>query len=142
MLADMPVEDFPLVADTMMHLAKNDDSTYHSYHSPGGYVGGAIKVLAKGNVAEGIPLALGILDEPSGKWSFKLDTVLKALLEYGPGAKEAVEQLRADPRLKTIETDTNRFGVAFRALVKAVEEDKGQRKLIPFEEAKKGSGSQ
>jgi len=139
MLADMPKEDFPLVADKMMHLAKNNDRTYHSYHSPGLYVGGAIKVLAKANVAEGIPLALGMLDEPSGKWSFKLDAVLKALLEYGPGAKEAVEKLRADPRLKALEQDKNRFGVAFRVLVKAVEEGKGQRKLVPFEEAKKGS---
>jgi hypothetical protein len=137
MLADMPAEDFPLVADKMMHLAKNNDPTYHSYHSPGLYVGGAIKVLAKANVEEGIPLALAMLDDPSGKWSFKLGAVLETLLEYGPGAKEAVEKLRVDPRLKTIETDTNRFGVAFKALVKAVEEDKGQRKLVPFEEAKK-----
>ncbi len=137
MLADMPKEDFHLVADTVMHLAQNNDPGYHSYHSPGLYVGGAIKVLARANVEEGIPLALAMLDEPSGKWSFKLGAVLETLLEYGPGAKEAVEKLRVDPRLKTIETDTNRFGVAFKALVKAVEEDKGQRKLVPFEEAKK-----
>jgi hypothetical protein len=136
MLGDMPKEDFHLVGDTVMHLARNNDPTYHSYHSPGGYVTGAIVVLAKANVEEGIPLTLGMLDDPSGKWSFKLDAVISALQKYGANAKPALEQLKADPRLKTIE-ENGRFSKAWKAMVKAIEEDKNPRKLSSFEEAKK-----
>jgi hypothetical protein len=71
----------------------------------------------------------------SGKWAFKLRMVLDTLPKYGANARPFLEKLKADPRLKTIEK--GRFAGAWRAMVKAIEEDKAPRKLISLEEAKR-----
>ena len=92
-------------------------------------------ILAKANVAEGIPLALGILDDPSSKWEFNLNPVIRALRKCGGNAKPALEKFKADPWLKGIEQ--GRFGRDWKAMVKAIEEDENPPKLIRFEEAKK-----
>jgi len=46
MLEGMPLEDFSMVADKVMHVVQNNDPTYHSYHSPGGSIGSGIAILA------------------------------------------------------------------------------------------------
>ena len=134
-LAGMPLEDFHLVANKVMHVIRDQDSTYHSYHSPGGPIGAAVTVLANLNVEEGIQAVLDTLDIESGKWAFKLRMIMSTLPKYGGNAKPALEKLRADPRLKTIEE--GRFGGAWKAMVKAIEEDQAPRKLMSFEEAKR-----
>jgi hypothetical protein len=134
MLAEMPLEDFHLVGDKLMHLVKDQDSTYHSYHSPGGPIGAGVTVLANLNIEEGIQPVLDTLKIESGKWAFKLRMIMSTLPKYGGNAKPALEKLKADPRLKTIEQ--GRFGGAWKAMVKAIEEDEAPRKLMTFEEAK------
>ena len=134
MLAGVPLGDFHIVADTIMHVIEDRDPTYHSYHSPGGPIGAGITVLANLNIKEGIQYTLDVLNTDSGKWGFKVRMVMGVLPKYGGNAKAALLQLKADPRLKTIEK--GRFGGAWRAMVKAIEEDKKPRKLITFAEAK------
>lgn len=135
MLTDMPLEDFYIVADTVMHVIKDKDPTYHSYHSPGGPIGAGVTILANLNIKEGIQQTVDVLDMESGKWAFKLRMVLSTLPKYGGNARSALQKLKADPRLKTIEK--GRFAGSWKAMVKAIEEDKNPRKLMTFEEAKR-----
>jgi hypothetical protein len=135
MLAGIALEDFPIVADKVMHVIRDRDPTYHSYHSPGGPVGAGITVLANLNIEEGIRHALGVLDTDSGKWGFKVRMIMSVLPKYGANAKSALEKLKADPRLKNIEK--SRFGGAWKAMVKAIEEDRDPPELMTFEEAKR-----
>ncbi|MHC4505102.1 MAG: HEAT repeat domain-containing protein, partial [Planctomycetota bacterium] len=135
MLAGIALEDFPIVADKVMHVIRDRDPTYHSYHSPGGPVGAGITVLANLNIEEGIRHVLDVLDTDSGKWGFKVRMVMSVLPKYGANAKSALEKLRADPRLKNIEK--GRFGGAWKAMVKAIEEDRDPPELMTFEEAKR-----
>jgi hypothetical protein len=133
MLADVPLEDFHAVADIVMHIIEDKDPTYHSYHSPGGPVGAAITILANLNIKEGIQYTLDVLDTDSGKWGFKVRMVTSTLPKYGGNARSALQKLKADPRLKTIEK--GKFGGGWRAMVKAIEEDKNPRKLMSLQEA-------
>jgi len=135
MLAGMPLEDFHLVADKVMHVIEDKDPTYHSYHSPGGPVGAGITVLANLNIEEGIQRALDVLDMASGKWGFKVRMVAAVLPKYGGNAKEALEKLQADPRLKNVEQ--SKFRGPWTRMVKTIEEDEDPRELITFEEAKR-----
>ena len=134
MLAGMPLEDFHIVADKVMHVIRDHDRTYHSYHSPGGPVGAGITVLSNLNIEEGMQCVLDTLDLESGKWGFKVRMLMGVLPKYGANAKPVLEKLKADPRLKTIEE--GRFGGSWKAMVKAIEEDQAPRKLMTFEEAK------
>jgi hypothetical protein len=133
MIANIPLEDFHYVADKLLHILEDKDPTYHSYHNQGPR-GGAITVLANLNIKEGIDFVLDTLETPTGKWGFKVRMVMSVLPKYGAHAKPALEKLKADPRLKTIEK--GRFRGAWQAMVKAIEEDKSPRKLITLEEAK------
>ena len=134
MLAGMPLEDFHLVANKVMHVIRDQDSTYHSYHSPGGPVGAGITLLSNLNIEEGMQAVLDTLDMESGKWGFKVRMVMGVLPKYGANAKPVLKKLRADPRLKTIEE--GRFGGTWKAMVKAIEEDQAPRKLMTVEQAK------
>ncbi len=135
LLADMPAEDFHIVADTVMHVIKDQDSTYHSYHSPGGPVGAGISILAHLNIKEGVDLTTSVLDMESGKWGFKIRMVMSILPKFGANAKEALAKLKTDKRLATIEK--GRFKGLWNNMVKTIEEDKNPKKLISFAEAKK-----
>jgi len=135
MIAEIPLEDFHLVADTVMHIIKDRDPTYHSYHSPGGPVGAAITILANLGIKEGMQYTLDVLDTDSGKWGFKVRMVCSVLGKYGANAKPFLDKLRADARLKNVEKGKFRGG--WNAMVKAIEGGKTRRKLISFEEAKR-----
>ena len=128
MLAGMPLEDFHIVADKVMHVVRDDDPTYHSYHSPGGPVASGITVLANLNIEEGIQCALDINKVQSGKASFKLRAIKDSLGLYGANAKPALEKLKSQPN------------DAWDAMLKAIADQK-PRKLISFEEAKKVGAS-
>ena len=134
MLAGMPIEDFHRVGDRLLHVIKDQDPTYHSYHSPGGPVASAIAVFADLNIEEGLDLALGIEKMESGKHSFKLKATWASLAKYGANAKDALEVLRERYEGRT---DFGRHTGAYNAMVKAIEEDKAPRRLISFEEAKR-----
>jgi hypothetical protein len=134
MLAGMPMTDFHIVADDLLHLIEDKDSTYHSYHNPSGPIGGAIAVLANLNIKEGMQYALAIHDNPSGKGSFKMHACWAALAKYGGNAKPALEQLRKKYEGRT---DFGRHTGKYKAMVKAIEGDKSPKPLITLAEARK-----
>ena len=135
MLRGMPLEDFHRVADKVIHVIEDKDRTYHSYHSPGGPVGGWVSILANLNIEEGITYALGILNIKSGKGSFKLRAVMDALAAYGGNAKETVEQLKKEDKWKKVPTNRKLKG-NWNRMIKAIETDKSPKKMITFKEAK------
>ncbi|MFC1805357.1 DUF6288 domain-containing protein [Planctomycetota bacterium] len=134
LIASIPLEDFHYVGDRTLHIIEDKDLTYHSYHNLGPQTG-AITVLANLNVAGGIEAAFKILNAEAGKWGFKLRMLMNVLPKYGANAKPALAKLKADPRLKNIES--GRFGGMWKAMVKAIESSKEARELLSIEEAKK-----
>lgn len=132
LLAEMPLEDFHRVADLVMHIIENKDATYHSYHAVQGSVGGAISVLAHLNIKEGIAPLLNELDT-NGKWGFKVRMLCATLPKYGANAKEALQQLKADPRFEKIQN--GRFKGIWNQMVTAIEEDQNPPPLMSVEEA-------
>jgi len=135
MLEGMPAEDFSIVADKVMHVVENKDNTYHSYHSPGGSIGSGVAILANLNVREGMQYALDVLDDPSGKGSFKMRMVMDALAKYGGNAKPILEKMKVDPRFKGV-PENKKLSKQWNNMVKAIEEDKNPPKLRSLEEAK------
>jgi len=86
--------------------------------------------------------ALDVLDDESGKGSFKLRMVMDALAKYRGNAKPMLEKIKTDPRFKGV--DQNRkLSKEWNNMVKAIEEDNNPLKLLTLEEAKQiGKGSQ
>ncbi len=134
LLAEVPLADFPLVADKVMHIVEDRDPSYHSYHAWQGSIGEAIKVLANLNIKEGIPYTVGVLDREDGKFGFKVRMICDVLPAYGANAKAALAALKVDPRFKGIKD--GRFSGMWQKMVKTIEEDPAPRKLITLEEAK------
>lgn len=134
MLRGMPLEDFHRVAEHLVHVIEDKDRSYHSYHSPGGPVGGCVAILAQLNIKEGIDLALGILNIKSGKGSFKLRAVMDALAAYGANAKETLENFKKDDAWKGVPTNRKLRG-NWNKMVKAIESDKEAVPLITLKEA-------
>jgi hypothetical protein len=141
MLAGMPLEDFYRVGDKVMHVIRDQDSTYHSYHSPGQSVGAGVAILANLNIAEGIQGTLDILKSDSGKGSFKIRAVADGLKKYGANAKPALEKLQADPAFKDVENNP-KLKKQWRAMVDAILNEKNPKKLITFEEAMQAGTNQ
>ncbi len=135
MLEGMPAEDFSIVADKVMHVVENNDNTYHSYHSPGGAIGSGVAILANLNIREGMQYALDVLDDESGKGSFKMRMVMDALSKYGGNAKSMLEKIKVDPRFKGVDQN-KKLSKQWNNMVKAIEEDKNPPKLRSLEEAK------
>ena len=133
LIAGVPLEDFHYVADRTVHIIEDKDLTYHSYHNLGPHTG-AITVLANLNIEGGIEAAFEILNAEAGKWGFKLRMIMNVLPRYGANAKPALAKLKADPRLKGIES--GRFGGMWKAMVKAIESAKESREMISLKEAK------
>jgi len=134
MIANMPLEDFHIVADKVVHIIEDKDLTYHSYHNPTSAMGKGLAVLANLNIEGGIDAAFDILNAKAGKWGFKVRMLMSVLPKYGANAKPALAKLKADPRLKNVER--GKFGSAWRAMVKTIESSTGTPKMISLEEAK------
>jgi hypothetical protein len=138
MLAEIPLKDFHLIADKVMHVIKDKDPTYHSYHNPGGPLGGAITILANLNIKEGMQYALDIHNLTSGKASFKMQACWSALAKYGPNAKPALKELvKMYTTEKGLRTNFGRHTGKYKAMVKAIETGKPSAKLISFDDAVK-----
>lgn len=135
MISDMPIEDFHIMAEKIMHIVEDKDPTYHSYHSWQSTIGPAIGILADLNIKEGLPHAAGVLEREGGKFGFKVRMLCATLPKYGGNAKEALQKIK---KLKSVENiQKGRFKGMWNKMVKTIEEDKNAKKLITFEEAMK-----
>ena len=66
LLAEVPLDDFHIVADKVQHIIEDKDPTYHSYHNQGPR-GVAVDILVALNIAEGLDYLLDTLNLDSGK---------------------------------------------------------------------------
>lgn len=132
LLAGMPVQDFHIVADKVLHVINDQDGTYHAYHNPGSSVTAGIGILADLNIKEGLDLALDIEKNPSGKGSFKMKATWAVLAKYGANAKDALEiyKKRINNR-----KDFGRLTREYNAMIEAIEKDTTPKKLITLDEA-------
>lgn len=130
LIADIPLEDFHIVADKIIWSLENKDGS-SSNHNPAHVYEPAITIMSHLNIREGLEYAQGILKQPGGKGSFKIRAFLNCLAMYGSAAKPFVEE---NGRFE--EWSKNRkLARQWRNMIKAVEEDKAPRKLISLEEA-------
>lgn len=93
MLGGMPLEDFYLVADKVVHVIEDKDPTYHSYHNPTQAVAAGVTLLANLHIKEGIQYALDI-QKLDAKGSFEMLAIMNGLAAYGANAKAALELLK------------------------------------------------
>ena len=133
MVINVPIEEFYIVADKVMHIVKDQDLTYHSYHGMGPKIA-AISVLANLNVREGIEEALAALDSKVGKFGFKVRMLMNVLPRYGSTAKEYY------PKFKDLVKD-GKFKRRWDNMIKKIESDTKPRKMMSFEEAKQLSAN-
>lgn len=133
MLAGMPLEDFHLVADKVIHVIEGKDPDWTSYSAPQQDVGPAIALLGSLNIKEGLDYALKIPElRPKSKAMFCHRATWVALSAYGSAAKDALEQYQKSLK----DTNFKRARGLYEAMVKAVEGDPNPpRKLISMQEA-------
>jgi hypothetical protein len=137
MLKGLPLEDFPIVADTVIHVLDDKDPTYHSYHNPGAASVPGVAILADLKIREGLDYAMNIQDLDGGKGSFKMRAVMAALAQYGANARPLLEKLKADSGWKDV-PQNKKLSREWNRMVKAVEEDKTPAPLITLKAARQG----
>jgi hypothetical protein len=128
LVANIPMEDFHLVADKLLYIVMDNDPTYHSYHNMGP-IQGALSIFARFNIREGVDYAFRPFDRTVGKYGFKVRMLGDVLPKFGAGARPAL------PRLKAILAKGDKGGTLARA-VKTIEAATGGPPMISFEEAK------
>ena len=128
LLAEVPIEDFHLVAAKVQHIIDDKDPTYHSYHNQGPR-GAAIDILVALNIEEGLKYLLDTLELDSGKFGFKIRMLLAVVPKYGGHAKAVLPQLKA--------IKAGGFQVQWDEMIRKIEQgEPGKEKLLTFEEAR------
>ncbi|MCE9611143.1 MAG: DUF6288 domain-containing protein [Chthoniobacter sp.] len=128
LIANIPIEDFHVVADEIQYIIADQDLTYHSYHNLGPKTG-CISILANLNIEGGIESAFETMDSPNGKAGFKIRMLMDVLPKYGAAADYALPKIRA--------MNAGKFQKEWAAMIKEIESDTKPRKMISFEEAKR-----
>jgi HEAT repeat protein len=125
LLADLPLEEFHRVADPMVHLIRNKDASFLTYHTEMARKN-ALAILERLNIQEGIDLAIETIPGGWGLyWRLKgKNGRLEIVKRYGANAKPYIPKLKA---LKMKQADE---AIAF---IKAATE---RRELITLEQAK------
>lgn len=131
LLKDIPIEDFHIVADELLHVLQNNDPSYHTYSSTLNADG--LGVLAELNIKEGLDLLEEGIFHGSGKWGFKYRALMSALPKYGANAKPYIAKFEAH---KDINKEGDRFTPQWQKVVEQIMNDTSPRKLITVEEAK------
>jgi len=134
MLVGIPIEDFHIVADKLVHVLDNKDPTYHSYHNPLSTSLPGVTLLSNLGIEEGLAYLEDIIFNQGGKWGFKIKMLMKTLPLYGANAKPYISKFEEHP---SIAKEGDRFYPPWKEMVKIIEADKHPKKLISLEEAKK-----
>ncbi|MEY3394700.1 MAG: hypothetical protein RL346_936 [Verrucomicrobiota bacterium] len=131
LLQGIPLEDFHIVADDLMHTLENKDPSYHTYSNALDAEG--IEILASLNIAEGLDLLEDGIFHGDGKWGFKYGALIKSLPLYGANAKPYIARFE---RHESVNKNGDRFTPAWQAAVKKINEDQNPKKLMTAKEAK------
>jgi len=130
MLMDMPFDDLHLVMSDVIHVAKNEDPTYESYHSIGGTLGNALSIMAKHNIKDGLAYFIKLWKAP-GKHGFKVRMICETLPKYGGNAKEVLAELeKLNPGY-----NKGRFAGPWKKMADKIKADSNPAKLISLSEA-------
>jgi hypothetical protein len=125
LLADLELKDFHRVADPMVHLIRNTDASYDTYHSEHARKN-ALAILERLNIQEGIDLAIETIPGGWGLyWRLRgPNGRLEIVKRYGANAKPYIPKLKA---LKMKQADE---------AITVIEAATETRDLITLEEAK------
>lgn len=137
LLANMPLEDFPLIAEEIRAVTLNRDPASHSYHNPQNTLVPGAQVLANLGIRDGLDWAIQSLDTPDGKGSFKRAATQRALLAYGAHSREKVEEIKKNEE-RLANFTAGRFGRTWNQILAKI--DSGETptpELISFDEALK-----
>jgi hypothetical protein len=127
LIANIPLEDFYIMADKILRVIRNDDPNYETYHHDAARAAG-LAILVRLNIRDGIDLCIETLetDKWGQKWRVTGETGrLATLASYGADAKRVLPKLREDRRI----------GAAAEEFLKAIEQSTETRKLISLDEA-------
>ncbi len=127
LLLHMPITDFHLVGDQVIHIIEDKDLTYHAYHNLGAKTNG-ITILANLNIKGGIEYALETLESKAGKFGFKLSMLMAVLPKYGAHAQPVL------PKLKGMNIK-GRFEKPWNNMIKSIESAGKSGELISVEQA-------
>jgi hypothetical protein len=131
LIAHIPREDLPRVADLLLHIIADEDRSYHAYHNLDPQTQ-AISVLANNRIEGGIEAAFAILDSPVGKYGFKVRMLMEVLPKYGAAAKPYL------PRLREMNAE-GRFAKPWAAMIQSIESATDDGELIPLNSLKSDS---
>jgi hypothetical protein len=133
LIEGLPEEDFPIIAERLMLVLKNEDPTYHSYSQAINVPG--ITILADFNIKEGLDFLEHAIFHGGGKWAFKYKSLMNALPKYGANAAPYIEKYEAH---KSINKPGDRFTPSWQKMVKKIREDKSPKKMKTFDEVMAG----
>lgn len=127
LLAHIPRQDLPRVAEPVTHLLADQDRSYHSYHNlvPHAVL---IAALGKHRIQEGLEAALATYQKETGKYSFRARMFTHAVPEYGAAAKALL------PKLRELHPGPGRFEKPWNEMLQTIESAGGPTDLVPFSE--------
>ena len=124
LLRNIPMEEFPRVADKMMYVIKDEDrGTYTSYHYDAHRQTG-LEIMYGLGIDESIDLTVNTIHEKVGRVGLRRHGRTKLMRQFGAEAKRIV------PRIKEV------LGKEADPIVGKIESSETARKMIRFEDAK------
>jgi hypothetical protein len=96
LLAHMPAEDFPRVAELVKYVSLNRDPSHHSYHNPQSTLLPGGQLLARLGIRDGMEWAVDVMETKDGKHGFKVRATAGVLNAYGAHAREIVKEIEKD----------------------------------------------
>jgi len=129
MLEGITMEEFPIVAEQLMHVLEDKDPTYHTYSSVISVEG--INILADLNIKEGLDILENAIFHGGGKWAFKYKGLMKTLPKYGANAIPYIPKYEAH---RSINKPGDRFTPSWQKMVEKIKADKNPKKLMTIEE--------
>ncbi len=120
LLQNMPLEDFHRVADTVIHVIRDEDLTYTLYHGDGPRQGG-LDLMNRLQIEEVLTLALETIHEPTGRPGPRIRNRTRLIRSFGREAEEIIPMIRE----KFGEEDAA-------AIIASIRESEIEREMIPL----------
>jgi hypothetical protein len=146
MVRFIPDEDLHLVIRELDYILKDDDKTYHAYHSPNHAIQPALEIFQEHNILEGVRYSIDPMIEGRSKHGFAMKALLKTLPKYGAHAKPLIPILKKHPPISNMYKKeeegegSDRFLEPFKNMVKSIEESTDAPKMKSVEDVIKQGG--
>ncbi len=130
LLHDIPLEDFHLMADEIIHVIRNNDQSYETYHHDAARAAG-LAILVRLRIRDGINLCLETIELTTWgqKWRVSgKNGRLATLASYGADAQSVLPQLKEMRANRKLGENVDEF-------LNAIEQSTETRKLISLDDA-------